>query len=513
MTSIISPTTDFDIRLKSIHDECYILLNQDIVNFINDRSKSNYDILKNKLFNYLNKVNNQEIKSLFIGIYDYNQTSIIYTHENASNTYEDIINNTKYSTKYVVINDFQYLSLLKSSIYGYHGGNKFCHVQQTNIDMYVEPHELNSIKYFLSIECLSKDNNRILNQISYPLPDIYPTIDYRLKAIHDEIDETLSFSINSFIEKRDENSYNEMRDIIINYLNKIIKNETPITEAFKIVGKEINSPRIIISDSNYSIIMDTYETSHNSFNNYLTNRIQKSDFTHRTDIGHLYSLLYGQYGGTKYDYISQKDTIFYVQSHGTNLSNPTYYIEVDCLADENNIIVNTLSKLELVTDIPNIDIRLVMILDEFYNEINNLIDNFIDNMTDQNYDSLKKSIFEYLINIINCSTSITKSLKTEGKQINSPRIVITDCDYATIIDTYEQCNNTMINYLNYTMYNDTPIHMLPPIILRTAFYGYNGGIRFSQIIQKDIYFYIKSYSSIQSQAKYYIDISCLKEEN
>lgn len=520
MISII-PSTVFDNRLKLIHDECYIQLNQDILNFINNRSKTNYDILKNKLFNYLNinNTNYQQIKSLFIGIYDYNQTSIIYTHNNASNTYEDYINNTKYSTKYVVINDFQYLSLLKSSIYGYYEDNKFCHVQQTNINMYVEPHELNSIKYFLSVECLSKDNDPIFNQTSYHYPDIYPEIDYRLKAIHDELDETLSFSISNFIKKKDENSYNEMRNLVIVYLNNIIKNETPITEALKIVGKQINTPRIIISDSNCSIVMDTYETSYNSYDNYLTNRIQKLDSLqiHRTEIGYLYALLYGHYGGIKYDYISQKDTIFYIQSHGTNLSNPTYYIEINCLSDENEIMVSSFSKLEPITDIPDIDIdiRLKMILEEFelYNEISVLIDNFIDNKTDLDYNLLKKSVFEYLIKIINCSTPVTKILKNDGKQINSPRIVIADCDYATIIDTYEQCNNTVSNYLNFTMYNDNPIHMLPPTILRTAFYGYNGGTRFSQIIQKDINFYIKSYGTTILQGKYYIDISCLKDEN
>lgn len=55
MSKIIQPNTDFDIRLKMIHDECTIEIDQYVQIFLKDRTKTNYDLLKEKVFNYLKK--------------------------------------------------------------------------------------------------------------------------------------------------------------------------------------------------------------------------------------------------------------------------------------------------------------------------------------------------------------------------------------------------------------------------------------------------------------------------
>lgn len=524
--SIILPNVDFDIRLKTIHDEFNAELEPYITNLLNNRSKPVYDTLKDAVFNYMDRakkfetpvthdlfLKNQQVNSLYINIYDYNQTAIINTFDNASNTYEDFIDYTLHSKNLVAINEFQYLSLIRSSVYGYHGGYKFNHVHQEDIEIYVKPHDLNNIKYFILMIYLAKDNVKVQNQISYPLPDIYPVIDYRLKAIHDEFNSILSSSINDFIEDKTEISYNIMANLISDYLDKIKKYETPVTEEFQRLRKQINSPRIIISDCNRSVIYDTFENAHNTLSDYFTHTIQKSDFTHKTQIEYVYALLYGHYGGTKYGYISQKDINFYVKSHGSNLSLPTYYININCLSDENNMLNDDEPKLELLEYKPSIDFKLKLIQNEFSGMVSVLIDKFIDNKTDDNYNILKDSVFEYLKKIINCETPITKQLKLNGKQVNSPRILIADCDLVYVLDTFDNCNNTLSNYLNVTVHFDNPTAILHPDHLMTAFYGYTGGTKFSLLTQKNWIFYIKSYGPVLSQAKYYIAIAGILEEN
>ena len=96
-----------------IHDECTLTIDNYVVSFINDRTKINYDILKDKLFDYLEKtkkyqtpVTNQlkteekQINSLGITILDCNQTRILDTYDTTSNTYDNFINYTLFSMIY-----------------------------------------------------------------------------------------------------------------------------------------------------------------------------------------------------------------------------------------------------------------------------------------------------------------------------------------------------------------------------------------------------------------------------
>ena len=523
MSKIIQPNIDYDIRLKMIHDECYSVINQSVTNFINDKTKSNYDVFKAILFDYFKKakigetpVTNQlksngiQVNSFNIGITDYNQSCFLNTLEIASNSYDDYINNTMFSKKYIVINDIQYVCIIKSAIYGYYGGKEYCHVTHMDNEIYIEPHLTNSI--FIVIYCPSKDNIRVPNKISRSIPDLYPIIDDRLKAIHDELNSEVSNIIMQFINNKTETNYNILKNFIIQYLDKIIKCETDVTKQLKLTGNQINTPRIVISDCNGTFIVDTYHTSDNrldSYFTYFTNIEESSNIVRRFFIEDVYALLYGEYGGIKFSYITKENIAFYHKSHGTNLSEPSYFMFISCPTSENELINDNIDKLEFIEDQPVYDIRLKMIQDEFVSEINSLIDNLIDDKTDDNYNILKTNVFDYLNRVINCSTPITKQIE----QINSPRIGIFDCDFVTILDTYQTCNNTLDNYLNCQIYSNTPNHILMSNYIRTAFYGYHGGTKFSQIVQKNSNYYIQSHGPNLSQPTHYIGIACYSDEN
>jgi hypothetical protein len=499
-----------------------------IINLLTNRTKSNYDILKNVVFDYLNNITNfntsvtkrlkdegKQVNSLRIVIKDINQTLVIDTYETASNTYEDFINYTIFSKNYCVSNDLQHIESLKSYIYDGHGEMNYCHVQQTNVNGYDESHKFNyNPLYNLNIIYTTKDNIRVVNNIAKSIPEVYPLIDTRLKMIHNELNNELSDLINILTEDRTEDNYNNLKNAVFDYLDRIKKCNTPITNELQSLKKQINSPRIVIFDCNCSFIIDTYETSSNSLDNYLTNTIHKSTITHRSFLEINYALLYGHYGGTKHSYIIQQDINYYVQSHGLNLSQPIYYIYISCLSDENNMINNNIIKLELVKDIPLFDFRLKMIHDEYILQINYLLDIFVNEKTEDNYNNLKIITFNYLENIINCSTPVTKQFKYNNKQINSPNLMIHDSSHYIVLDTFETCNNTYSNFLNNQIYKyNNPLHILLPDYIRCAFYGSHSGTKYSYYIQKNYNFYHQSYGPNLSESSYYINIFCLADEN
>jgi hypothetical protein len=120
--NMIQPNTDFDVRLKMIHDECYPLVDQYVVSLLKDRSEQNYDNLRDIVFDYFEhcinydtpitkslKEKGKQVNSLRILIKDINHIPMIDTFENASNTFDDFINYTIYSKKYTVINDLQHI--------------------------------------------------------------------------------------------------------------------------------------------------------------------------------------------------------------------------------------------------------------------------------------------------------------------------------------------------------------------------------------------------------------------
>jgi hypothetical protein len=136
-------------------------------------------------------------------------------------------------------------------------------------------------------------------------------------------------------------------------------------------------------------------------------------------------------------------------------------------------------------------------------KITGLMDNFINDRTEINYNKLRDQVFDYLISVINSSQF----------KINSPRILIIDCDFLHILDTDKQTDNTLYNYFQATLYNNIPNHCLIPSGIRTAFYGYDSGIKESIVIPKNIDYFIKAYGSNLSQPTYYIVTSCLHDEN
>jgi hypothetical protein len=333
-----------------------------------------------------------------------------------------------------------------------------------------------------------------------------------LRSIHDEFNNEVSYLVNNFIDNKTEQNYNILRDLVFDYLNRIINNNTPVSSNLQSLGKQINSPRLLITDCNNSFIIDTFETAYNTFDSYSYINITYK-LTHRLYIECAYVLLYGYYGCTKFSYTTQKDINIYCQSNGNNITQPTYYIYIICFNDLNNMLDDNMVKLELIKDVPNKDIRLKMIYDEFILQINYLLDSFINDKTDLNYNNLKMKVFDYLEKIKNCSTPITSILQRSNKQINSPRIIISDCYYVIILDTYENCNNTFYNYLNNMIYNTNSEHVLLPEYIRCTFYGSHSGTKTSYFIHKNINFYNQSYGPNLLEPLCYIDISCLADEN
>ena len=510
MSKIIQPNIDYDIRLRMIHDECFLILDQYIYTFINDRSKLNYELLKDKLFEYYNmaikhntpitkqlKSDEIQVNSFDIGIVDCNQTRIVNTYITASNTYEDFINQTMFSKNHITTNNIQYLSVIRSAFYGYHGGRKFCNYCHTDLDIYVEPHRSKS--YFLTVYYITKDNIRIPNQISKFIPDHYSIIDNRLKAIHDELNNEVSHLITQFIDDKTEINYNNLKDIVFDYLNKVIKCETNVTSQLKLIGKQINSPRIMICDQNNMFIIDAHKTAYNSLNNYFTKTIHDIHPIHRLFIEDVFVILYGKYGGTKFSYTLQQNMNYYIEAH------QNYYLNIFCLSDENVMDNKNVEKLELIEYKPIIDTKLQIFQDELYIEIEEIITIFINDRTESNYNNLKDRVFDYL----------DKFIKYSMIKINSPRIIIIDCDFIYIMDTDKQTENTLNNYLEGTLYDNIPNHYLTPSSIKVAFYGYDSGTIYSLVLQKNVNYYVKAYDPIfnLSQASYYIVVTCLHDEN
>jgi hypothetical protein len=278
-------------------------------------------------------------------------------------------------------------------------------------------------------------------------------------------------------------------------------------ECYDLINQYVITPRIIINDCNYSCILDTNETTYNTLNNYLTNKIYKTNPMHRLFLESIYALLYGYYGGTKFSYLIQKNVNYYVQTHGINLTQPNYYLDISCLSDDNNFIDDNIIKLDFIKDIPISDFRLQMIHDELVLQINYLLDTFVNDKTEQNYNNLKNMVFNHLINLINCTTPVTLQLKNNNKQINSLRIAIYDNYYYFVLDTYETAYNTFNNYLNNQIHTDSS-HFILPNDMRCVFYGSHSGIKPAYIVQQNVNFHFQSYGINLSEPTYYIGIFC-----
>lgn len=69
-------------------------------------------------------------------------------------------------------------------------------------------------------------------------------IDSRLKNIYDEFNYEVSNLITQFLNNKIELNYDILKDAVFDYFNKVIKCETPVTNNLKLLGKQINSPRI-----------------------------------------------------------------------------------------------------------------------------------------------------------------------------------------------------------------------------------------------------------------------------
>jgi hypothetical protein len=139
------------------------------------------------------KEEEKQVNSLRIVIKDMNQNFVIDTFTNASNTYDDFINNTIFSKKYTAINDLQRIETYKSFIYDGLGGITYSTILQADINFYTGTHTLNyDPLYELIITCLTKENTRVVNDIIKTIPEIYCKIDTRLKSIPDEFNNEIS---------------------------------------------------------------------------------------------------------------------------------------------------------------------------------------------------------------------------------------------------------------------------------------------------------------------------------
>lgn len=402
------------------------------------------------------------------------------------------------------------MTIIKSAIYGYHGGTKFCHICQTNVDCYMEPHILDSIlSYFITISYISNDNNRVINQISKIIPDVYPIIDNRLKAIHNEFNNEVSNLIALLINRVTESNYNLLKDSVYKYLDKVIKCETPVTNQLKLLGKQINSPRIVIINPINQIILDTYETADNTLNNYYTKTIYDSQkFIEKMFIENVFVILYGKYGGIKYNYIDKQNENYYIESHKIASSlEPAYSIKISCLSDENIMINNNFDKLELIENDEYIDNRLKLIQEELVMEINEPLNIFMNDRNEISYNNLKDILYNYFYRATRHETPITEKFK-----VKYPVIIIFDCDFTIMFHTNNQVDNTFYNYINGKMtYDNISNHHLYPTDIMTAFFGNYGAVGYYPSYRSNANFYTQAYGPNLSQATHYISTYCLND--